>query len=228
MNKSEIYNLFSIFYEIADERIRDKFLMGSPYAIIIVYLFYIVFIEMIFKKFMKNRKSQWNYRKLMSYLDVLLVIRAVYFLTYATYGWFFVYNWICQPLDRNNTWISKFELKLCHEFLITKFLYTFQSVIFVLCKKRTSVGYYLLIHHTIFPIMLWIGVNYYPGGHVTFIGFINSFVHLNTIIIRLVVTNFTTVWLKKHCRSLHVGFHVSFVQFCKTLKNITLIFFADL
>lgn len=210
MNQSNILEIFDIFYNNADERIRDKPLMGSPCTIISIYSFYVIFIVKVLPIFMANRKS-FNYNKLMSCLDIILIIRSAYFLTIAIYGWFFFFDWTCQPIDRSGSWKSKLELKVSYEFVATKFIYTLQSVIFVLCKKKTGVHYYLLTHHSIFPIMLWFGLNYYPGGHATFIGFINSFVHLNVIILRLVVNNFPKNPLKRYHRKIHVGLHVSFI-----------------
>lgn len=33
-------------------------------------------------------------------------------------------------------------------------------------------------HHTVMPMISWGATKYYPGGHGTFVGVINSFVHI--------------------------------------------------
>lgn len=35
-----------------------------------------------------------------------------------------------------------------------------------------------LYHHTVMPMISWGCTKYFPGGHGTFIGVINSFVHI--------------------------------------------------
>jgi hypothetical protein len=205
MNTSQMVD---IFYENADDRIRDKIFMGSPYALISVYIFYVLFVLKILPKFMKNRKPL-SYENLMSCLDAFLCVIACYFFIQALFAWTFLYNWTCQPIDRRDLWLSNIELRLCHEFLLTKFIYMLQSVVFVVCKKESPFAGYLVYHHTLFPIMLWFGINFYPGGHVTFVGLINSFVHVNTTVMRFMALKYPESGFRRHQRMIHVALNVS-------------------
>ena len=159
MNTSHIHAFVNIFYDNADERIRDKLFMGNPFAILSVYFCYVIIIVVILPKYMKNR-SAMDYVKLMTCVDVILCIRSIYFLTHLFYLWLFEYNWSCQPINLSNSWLSKYELRIAHEFVVTKFVYTLHSVVFVLSKKTSPVAKYLLIHHTTFPMMLWTCANF--------------------------------------------------------------------
>ena len=208
MNTSQISELFNIFYNNADDRIRDKIFMGSPYILILVYLFYALFIVKILPKFMENRKPL-NYDVLMTSLDAFLCIVVCYFLLYALGGWIYFYNWTCQPIDRSDTWLSNIEIRLTHEFLISKFLYMLQSVVFIICKKESPYATYLLCHHTLFPIMLWFGINFYPGGHATFIGLINSFVNFNATVLRFMAIKYPKTGFRTYQRLFHILLNVS-------------------
>lgn len=52
------------------------------------------------------------------------------------------------------------------------------QVFFVLRKKDKQVTFLHLYHHTVMPMISWGATKYYPGGHGSFIGMINSFVHI--------------------------------------------------
>lgn len=220
MNTSHISEVLDIFYNNADDRIRDKIFMGSPYIIISIYLVYVLFIVKILPKFMENRKPL-NYDVLMSSLDAILCVFACYFFLHALVGWMYFYNWACQPIDRSDIWLSNKEIKLAHEFLLSKFLYILQSIVFIICKKNSPFATYLLCHHTLFPIMLWFGINFYPGGHATFIGLINSFVHVNTTVMRFMAIKFPETGFRTYQRLIHVLLNVSTSQCPLELRHFT-------
>lgn len=58
-----------------------------------------------------------------------------------------------------------------------KFLLFFFQFCFVARKKYNQVSLLHVVHHGILPISVWPGARYFPGGHATFFGFINVFVH---------------------------------------------------
>lgn len=49
---------------------------------------------------------------------------------------------------------------------------------FVLRKKDKQITFLHMYHHTAMPMVSWGCTKYYPGGHGTLIGVINSFVHI--------------------------------------------------
>ena len=65
-----------------------------------------------------------------------------------------------------------------HLFLVSKFIYIFESIFVGLRKNYSYRATYLLIHHSTFPFVIWAIVNYFPGGHATFAGFANSLIHM--------------------------------------------------
>lgn len=48
----------------------------------------------------------------------------------------------------------------------------------MLRKKNDHISTLHVIHHGIMPMSVWFGVKFTPGGHSTFFGFLNTFVHI--------------------------------------------------
>jgi hypothetical protein len=66
----------------------------------------------------------------------------------------------------------------CYVYFLAKISELLDTVFFVLRKKDNQVTFLHLYHHTVMPMISWGVTKYYPGGHGTFIGVINSFVHI--------------------------------------------------
>lgn len=45
-------------------------------------------------------------------------------------------------------------------------------------KRYDQVSTLHVIHHGIMPVSVWWGVKFTPGGHSSFFGFLNTFVHI--------------------------------------------------
>ncbi|KMQ97037.1 elongation of very long chain fatty acids protein [Lasius niger] len=54
----------------------------------------------------------------------------------------------------------------------------FYEIFFVLRKKNNHVSTLHVIHHGCLPMSVWFGVKFTPGGHSTFFGLLNTFVHI--------------------------------------------------
>lgn len=52
------------------------------------------------------------------------------------------------------------------------------QIFFVLRKKFDHVSTLHVIHHGVMPMSVWFGVKFTPGGHSTFFGLLNTFVHI--------------------------------------------------
>lgn len=70
------------------------------------------------------------------------------------------------------------EARGCYVYFIAKLTELLDTVFFVLRKKDNQVSFLHLYHHTVMPMISWGCTKYFPGGHGTFIGVINSFVHI--------------------------------------------------
>lgn len=93
-------------------------------------------------------------------------------------AWFKDYNWQCQPVDFSRKEDSMRVARGCYIYFICKLTELLDTVFFVLRKKDRQITFLHLYHHSCMPLIAWGVTKYYPGGHGTFIGVINSFVHI--------------------------------------------------
>lgn len=156
-----------IFYTKADWRIRDKFLMNSPIALPGIYFLNLLVHIFLIPKIMKNQKPL-DFVKIWQFSSLLVTLRSLYLL-YTGFSYYFGryshfnYETIkCLMLNESDS----AEVELCWQYVITWFIYLVQNFAFSLSKRESPAGTYTLVHHTIFPILVWIIVRYYPGGHV--------------------------------------------------------------
>jgi GNS1/SUR4 family len=70
------------------------------------------------------------------------------------------------------------EARGCYVYFVAKLTELLDTIFFVLRKKDNQVSFLHLYHHSVMPLISWGCTKYYPGGHGTFIGVINSFVHI--------------------------------------------------
>lgn len=100
---------------------------------------------------------------------------------------------------------------MCYSFLFVKLTYMLETVVFMLGKKYTLVSKYHVTHHSTLPIFVWLGVNYFPGGHATFFVLANSLTHIFLFGYFVIVTaspglkKYTT-WWKSAFNWLHVSY----------------------
>jgi elongation of very long chain fatty acids protein 7 len=66
----------------------------------------------------------------------------------------------------------------CWWYYFSKFTEFLDTIFFVLRKKNDHISTLHVIHHGIMPMSVWFGVKFTPGGHSTFFGFLNTFVHI--------------------------------------------------
>lgn len=88
------------------------------------------------------------------------------------------YSWRCQPVDWSRTPKGYREARVVYAYYLAKITELLDTIFFVLRKNDRQVTFLHVYHHTVMPMISWGTSKYYPGGHGTFIGWINSFVHI--------------------------------------------------
>lgn len=63
-------------------------------------------------------------------------------------------------------------------YFLAKMTELLDTVFFVIRKKERQITFLHMYHHTVMPMISWGATKYYPGGHGTLIGVMNSFVHI--------------------------------------------------
>ncbi|CAG9802296.1 unnamed protein product [Chironomus riparius] len=183
MKNMNIANIVSAtWYDLmenkADPRTTDWFLMSSPLPTVIICLTYVYIVKYLGPSLMNNRKP-FELRKLIVFYNFLQVLLSAWlFWGLGMSGWFTNYSYRCQPVDKG---YSAQALKMAYFswwYYFSKFTEFFDTFFFVLRKRYDQVSTLHVIHHGIMPFSVWWGVKFMPGGHSTFFGLLNTFVHI--------------------------------------------------
>ncbi|XP_072940877.1 very long chain fatty acid elongase AAEL008004-like isoform X3 [Epargyreus clarus] len=145
-------NDMQLFWDkYGDPRTNPWFLMSSPLPTLIICLSYVYLVKVLGPRFMENRKPYElkNVLIIYNFLQVLFSVWLFYEMVHACWWYYF-----------------------------SKFTEFFDTFFFVLRKKFDHVSTLHVIHHGVMPMSVWFGVKFTPGGHSTFFGLLNTFVHI--------------------------------------------------
>ncbi|XP_031364271.1 elongation of very long chain fatty acids protein AAEL008004 isoform X4 [Apis dorsata] len=143
------------FHEIldkhADQRTTNWFMMSSPFPTLFICLSYVYGVKVLGPKLMENRKPFQLKNVLIAYNLFQMVFSA---------------------------WLFYEMVHACWWYYFSKFTEFMDTIFFVLRKKNDHVSILHVIHHGCMPMSVWFGVKFTPGGHSTFFGLLNTFVHI--------------------------------------------------
>ncbi|KAJ1526916.1 hypothetical protein ONE63_008465 [Megalurothrips usitatus] len=163
----------------ADKRTTNWFLMGSPFTTAAICLTYVYIVKVAGPRLMENRKP-FNLRNVLIYYNLFQVLFSTWlFYEIGISGWFTgEYNIRCQPVDYTDSPSATRMVYASWWYYFSKFTEFFDTFFFILRKKHRNVSTLHVIHHGIMPFSVWFGVKFTPGGHSTFFGLLNTFVHI--------------------------------------------------
>ncbi|XP_069697686.1 very long chain fatty acid elongase 7-like [Periplaneta americana] len=167
-----------LFRDLTDKRSDDFFLMGSvwfPLSILAIYLYFVLSLG---PRLMKNRPPLQLNGVIKTY-NIVQIICSIYITERAlTLGWATKYKWICEPVDYSDTYEAYVVLRAVHSYFLLKMFDLLDTIFFVLRKKDRQISFLHIYHHGGVFFGSWVITKFLPGGHGTFIGCINSFVHI--------------------------------------------------
>lgn len=161
----------------SDPRVNNWAMMSSPFPTLAICLFYGYFVKILGPKLMENRKPL-DLRKVMIWYNLFQVIFSMWLFNESLFGWGGNYSFKCQPVDYSNAPLALRIAEGCWWYYISKFIEFTDTIFFVLRKKNDHINTLHVIHHGCMPMSVWFGVKFTPGGHSTFFGFLNTFVHI--------------------------------------------------
>ncbi|PSN51448.1 Elongation of very long chain fatty acids protein [Blattella germanica] len=180
---AQIIKFFDDFHSMletnGDPRTSNWPLMSSPFPTLLICLSYVYVVKVLGPKFMENRKPM-ELRKVLIYYNLFQVLFSVWlFLEIGMSGWLTgQYSLRCEPVDYSNHPVTVRMVHACWWYYFSKFTEFMDTIFFVLRKKNQHVSTLHVIHHGVMPMSVWFGVKFTPGGHSTFFGLINTFVHV--------------------------------------------------
>ncbi|XP_014610715.1 PREDICTED: elongation of very long chain fatty acids protein AAEL008004-like isoform X2 [Polistes canadensis] len=125
--------------------------MKSPFPTLFICLAYIYIVKVLGPKLMENRKP--------FQLTNVLIFYNLFQVIFST--------WLFHEMVHASWW-----------YYFSKFTEFMDTIFFVLRKKNNHVSTLHVIHHGCMPMSVWFGVKFTPGGHSTFFGLLNTFVHI--------------------------------------------------
>ncbi|XP_014209391.1 elongation of very long chain fatty acids protein 7 [Copidosoma floridanum] len=213
-----IFKLYNhVFWELSDPRTRDWFLLSSPIPGAAILAFYLYFVLSWGPRQMQHRKPFELKKTLVIYNFFQVALSCWIFWEGLDAAWLRDYSWKCQPVDFSETPHALRVARGVYIYFLAKLTELLDTVFFVLRKKDKQITFLHMYHHTVMPMVSWGASKYYPGGHGTFIGVINSFVHIimyTYYMLSAIGPQFQKyVWWKKYITALQMG------QFCLTFLH---------
>ncbi|XP_066993702.2 very long chain fatty acid elongase AAEL008004 [Anabrus simplex] len=220
----KMYHTYNyLFYDLADPRTNNLFLIPSPFPGLALVASYVYITKFLGPRLMMDRKP-FELKKIIQLYNVVQIIANVYiFAQCLRLGWAGTYSWTCEPVDYSNTPTALEVAHGVYHFFLIKVLDLLDTIFFVLRKKSSQISFLHVYHHAGMVMLTWGAAKYLPGGHGTFLGFINSFVHIIMysyyLLASLSSDSRKYLWWKKHLTQLQM---VQF--FFITIHSLQLLF----
>ncbi|KAF7491339.1 Putative protein for very long chain fatty acid elongation [Sarcoptes scabiei] len=163
-----------------DPRIADWPLMSTPFPILSIIFSYVYLVKYLGPKLMKDRQSLQIKPIIVAYNALMVILSMLFFhyggqMTYLPPGGKF--SLLCQPVDYSRTEDAMRIPRLGWWLLLLKLAEFLDTIFFVLTKKFTHISALHVIHHSLVPWGVWIGLKFGAGGHNAFFPLINLFIH---------------------------------------------------
>lgn len=174
-----IDDMHSFMNKHGDPRTNSWLLMSSPFPTLAICLSYVYLVKVLGPRLMENRKPFELKTVLIVYNLFQVIFSSWLFYEIAMSGWFTGrYSLQCQPVDDSDDPETTRMVHACWWYYFSKFTEFFDTIFFVMRKKYNHVSTLHVIHHGVMPMSVWFGVKFTPGGHSTFFGLLNTFVHI--------------------------------------------------
>lgn len=200
-------NYNDLMQHYTDPRTKDFFLAQSPFIPITILVFYFQFVLKWGPNFMKNRPP-FQLNKILAVYNLIQIVYSLrLFCIACKHSYVFgSYNFMCEPVDYSNDPVALLAANEIHNFYLTKILDLMDTVFFVLRKKQRQVTFLHLYHHAGMVLAVWIATRFLPGGHVVFIGLVNTLVHtvMYTYYLWAIFDTSSRIWWKKYITLLQI------------------------
>ncbi|XP_070504105.1 very long chain fatty acid elongase 7-like [Chironomus tepperi] len=184
----------------ADPRSKQMFIIKSPFPIISILVIYFVVLKLIIPLITNNKKHP-HLRHILSFYYVIHSVLSIAIILI----WFIVafktgYNLRCEPISYSDDFYTRLIIFMSEVFLWFKFSEMLETFLLAIVNGRAPI--FNILHHTLYPCMLAIGIRFYPGGSPAFFALINCIEHalLYTVLAMRQISNKfkkSCTWFKK-------------------------------
>ncbi|CAH0584509.1 unnamed protein product [Chrysodeixis includens] len=153
-----------------------KFLMGSPFPVMMILVSYLWFVLRFGPAVMKNREPFSLRNWLLFYNAAQVVISFIISALGIHFLWRYgLWHSTCY-CEKDGT--GEQIIDGSYYYFLTKVIELTDTVCFVLRKKQRQVSFLHVYHHTIMVMATWSIVKYSRTDNTVFLGVINSIVHI--------------------------------------------------
>ncbi|XP_031769690.2 elongation of very long chain fatty acids protein 4-like isoform X2 [Galleria mellonella] len=185
--------------------------MGNPWPGLIIIGIYLMTIFKWLPEYMKKRPA-YDLHIILAIYNIIQIISCMYIVYQSLMlGWLNHYKLVCQPVDHGPNSVD-YAWNVCYLYFVNKMTDLLDTVFFILRKKQNQVTFLHVYHHFGMVMVAWGMVKWVPGGHVTMLVPLNSFVHIVMYSYYLLTT-----WDEKYKRSLWWKKHVTQIQIIQFL-----------
>ncbi|KAK3930191.1 Elongation of very long chain fatty acids protein [Frankliniella fusca] len=152
-------------------------MVRNPLPVFTIVAAYLYFVLSLGPRLMKDRQP-FNLDRVMMVYNAVQVVWCAYLVRECLrLGWGGQYSWICEPMRETKTQDDYDTARGVYLYFILKIVDLLDTVFMVLRKNFRQISFLHVYHHAGMAICIYLGVKIYPGGHHTFLGFINCIVH---------------------------------------------------
>lgn len=182
-----VYYTVNFWYEEGDSRIfHYPFMSSGPWTTIAAICCYLYFVKLAGPSMMKNRQA-FNMKELMVCYNFLMVTFSAWmFIEGCLVLNLGINSWSCKSsreMDIKSTKslsdeiINKRFLFVTWAFFFSKLIEFSDTIFMVLRKKNNQISNLHVIHHSVVPLSVWIGIKFAPVAVNAWFPLLNSFVH---------------------------------------------------
>lgn len=140
--------------------------MTNPWLILQIMIGYLLFVKVIGKRLMENRKP-FNLNKIINYYNLCqIVLNLVCAIITVNYSYMQKgYDYLCQvPPYNDDTHAGSKLLTMTYMYFILKIVDLMDTVFFVLRKKNNQVTFLHVYHHVLMVLATYVHIKYYSGA----------------------------------------------------------------
>jgi hypothetical protein len=146
--------------------------------VVAVVSLYLYFVLRLGPKFVKSRPA-FGLRRFAFVYNVCMVALNGWMcwvgMAITNYG---LDAWGCQIVDKNSSdYNETMKLFIGYWFFMSKLIELTDTIIFILRKKWTQVSMLHVVHHSLVPLLIWVGYKISPGGNMALFPLLNSAIH---------------------------------------------------
>lgn len=179
MSTSLDYFLNKVWEDKCDERMAHyPILSDGPWTILTIIGLYLYFVKVWGPNYMEKRASFQLTELMICYNFVMVALSAWMFYEGSKYTNFGLSTWQCpKPDEMINDRSTRRFLFVAWLFLFSKLIEFADTIFMVLRKKNSHISNLHVIHHSVVPLSVWLGLKFEPLGPNNFFPLVNSLIH---------------------------------------------------